>query len=42
MKVLLGMFAVMLLAGAPTSRADSFLSVNFLPTTFDLSPTGQE
>jgi hypothetical protein len=38
MKVLLGMVVVMLLAGASTCRADSFLSVNFLPTTFDLEP----
>ena len=38
MKVLLGMFAVMLLAGASTCRADSYLSVNFLPTTFELEP----
>jgi len=38
MKALLGMFAVILFAGASTCRADSFLSVNMLPTTFDLQP----
>ncbi len=37
MKVLLGMFAVMLFAGVSTCRADSFVAVNMLPTTFDLS-----
>jgi hypothetical protein len=38
MKVLLGMFAVMFVAGVSTCRADSFLSVNMLPTTFELEP----
>jgi hypothetical protein len=38
MKALLGMFAVILFAGVSTCRADSFLSVNMLPTTFELQP----
>jgi MYXO-CTERM domain-containing protein len=38
MKVLLGMFVVMLFAGVSTCRADSYLSVNMLPTTFELQP----
>ena len=38
MKVLLGMFVVMLFAGVATCRADSYLSVNMLPTTFELEP----
>ncbi len=41
MKVLLGMFAVLFLAGASTCRADSYVSVNMLPTTFDLSGEDQ-
>lgn len=38
MKVLLGIFAVMLFAAVSTCRADSYLSVNMLPTTFELQP----
>jgi hypothetical protein len=38
MKVLLGMFVVVLFAGVSTCRADSYLAVNMLPTTFDLQP----
>lgn len=38
MKVLIGAFAVMLFAGGSICRADSYLSVNMLPTTFELQP----
>ena len=38
MKVLIGVFAVMLFAGGSICRADSYLSVNMLPTTFELQP----
>jgi hypothetical protein len=38
MKVLLGMVVAMLFAGVSSCRADSYLSVNMLPTTFELQP----
>ena len=40
MKALLGIFVIMFFAGVSTCRADSFLSVNMLPTTFELEPDG--
>jgi hypothetical protein len=38
MKALLGIFVIMFFAGVSPCRADSFLSVNMLPTTFELEP----